>query len=223
MIRMDQYEYIRTAYRVYKKIREIARETGHDRRTIRKVLRGEYSGYKERTVQPYPVIGSYKNIIDKWLEQDKGAPKKQRHTARRIYNRLVSEHGFKGSAPAIRHYVREAKLRLGVNENKAFIPLDPDCGQEAEVDWGTATAIIGGKQPPIRFFCMRSKYSGKHFVRCYACERQQAFFDAHMHAFAFFGGVLRILIYDNLTTAVQKVLKGRGRAGYPFTFLIPVL
>lgn len=64
---------------------------------------------------------------------------------------------------------------------------------EAEIDWGTASAVIGGEEMSIKFFCMRSKYSGKHFVRCYPCERQQAFFDAHMHGFAFFGGIFPVL------------------------------
>ncbi len=59
------------------------------------------------------------------------------------------------------------------------------------------------------FFCMRSKYSGKHFVRCYPCERQQAFFDAHLHAFEFLGGIFAGLMYDNLPTAVRKVLQGK--------------
>jgi transposase len=54
---------------------------------------------------------------------------------------------------------------------------------------------------------MRSKYSGKHFVRFYFCERQQAFFDAHIQAFSFFGGIFPVLIYDNLTTAVHTVFK----------------
>ncbi|GLI33070.1 hypothetical protein [Desulforhabdus amnigena] len=74
---MDQYEYIRTAHRVYgKSIREIARETGHDRKTIRKVLRGEPSGYGRRRFQPYPVLGPCLSLIDSWLEGDKDAPRK---------------------------------------------------------------------------------------------------------------------------------------------------
>ena len=84
---MDQYEYIRIAHRVYGKgVREIARETGHDRKTIRKVLRGERSGYGQRQSQPYPVLGAYLGLIDSWLEGDKEAPRKQRHTATRIYS-----------------------------------------------------------------------------------------------------------------------------------------
>ncbi len=209
---MNQYELIRTAHRVYKKsISEISRETGHSRNTIKKALRGEPWGYKQRSHQTYPVLSDYLTDINKWLENDKKSPKKQRHTARRIYNRLVLEFGYQGAESTVRKYVREAKVRLGVNAPAAFIPLDPDSGLEAEVDWGSAVAIIGGKREQLKFLCIRSKYSGKHFVRLYPCERQQAFFDAHIHAFIFFGGVFPIMVYDNLTTAVQKVLKGKKR------------
>jgi len=212
MIKMDQYGYIRTAHRVYKKsIKQICRETGHSRETVRKVLRSEPFGYSPRTTQPYPVLGPYLPVIDQWLEEDKKRPKKQRHTARRIYDRLVREYGFTGGRSTVRHYVRGAKVHLGLNVAKAFIPLDPEVGREAEVDWGTALAIIGGKPTTVKFFGMRSRYSAKHFVRCYPCERQQAFFDAHLHAFAFFEGIFPVLVYDNLTVAVRQVLHGRGR------------
>jgi transposase len=212
MISMDQYEYIRTAHRVYGKSgHEIARETGHDRKTIRKVLRGEASGYGKRQSQPYPVLGPYLELIDSWLETDKQAPRKQRHTAMRIYRRLVSEAGFGGGSSTVRQYVRQAKIRLGVGSGKAFIPLEPDCGKEAEADWGGAVAILGGVESRVKFFCMRSRYSGKHFVWCYPCERQVAFFDAHVRAFSFFGGVFKTIVYDNLTSAVEKVLKGKDR------------
>jgi transposase len=209
---MDQYEYVRTAHRVYEKsIKQICRETGHSRETVRKVLRSEPFGYSPRTTQPYPVLGPYLPVIDQWLEEDKQRPKKQRHTARRIYDRLVREYGFTGGRSTVRHYVRGAKVHLGLNVAKAFIPLDPEVGREAEVDWGTALAIIGGKPTTVKFFGMRSRYSAKHFVRCYPCERQQAFFDAHLYAFAFFGGIFPVLVYDNLTAAVRQVLRGRGR------------
>ena len=209
---MDQYELIRTAHRMYGKSgREIACDTGHSRNTVKKALQGESWGYRKRSQQPYPVLGPYLEIIDEWLGRDKEQPKKQRHTAHRIYTRLVEECDFCGGEPTVRRYVREAKARLGLNGRSAFIPLDPEIGREAEVDWGTATAVINGVRRCIKYFCMRSKYSGKHFVRCYACERQQAFFDAHLHAFEFFGGIFPVLIYDNLTSAVRKVLRGKDR------------
>ena len=213
MLKVDQYDFIRTGYRVYgKKIKQMARETGHSKNTIKKVLRGEYKGYKERDNQPFPVLAPYLDIIDGWLKRDKGSPKKQRHTAVRVYNRLVAEHGFKGAESTVRRYVREAKIRLGLNGQQAFIPSDPEAGIEGEVDWGRCLAIIGGVETKLKFFCMRSKFSGKHFVRCYPCERQQALFDGHIRGFAFFGGVFPVLIYDNLTTAVQKIFKGKKRS-----------
>jgi len=209
---MDQYELIRTGYRVYgKSISELARLTGHSRNTVKKAIRGEPWGYRERQHQPFPALGSYLKIIDRWLASDKDKPSNQRHTARRIYNRLVHEHGFKGSESTVRRYVRLAKMQLGLAGPGAFIPCDPEAGYEGEVDWGQATALIAGQTQRLKFFCMRSKYSGKHFVRFYPCERQQAFFDAHMRAFEFFGGVFPVLIYDNLTTAVGKVMRGKDR------------
>lgn len=156
---MDQYSYIRTAYRVYgKSIRQIRRETGHSRETIRKVLRQEPYAYAPRQRQPYPDMEPYLPVIDGWLKEDKSRPKKQRHTARRIFHRLVREHGFTGCESNVRHYVRRAKVRLGLQAAKAFTPLDPEVGREAEVDWGTAQAIIAGKPATIKFFGMRSKY-----------------------------------------------------------------
>jgi hypothetical protein len=83
---MDQYEYVRTAHRVYgKSIRTIERETGHDRKTIRRVLRGEYSGYCQREAQPYSALGPFLETINSWLEADQTAPKNQRHTAARVF------------------------------------------------------------------------------------------------------------------------------------------
>jgi transposase len=209
---MYQYEMIRTSHRVYDaNISEMARMTGHSRNTIKKAIRGEPWGYKERSHQPFPVLEKYLTIIDGWIKGDKDKPKKQHHTARRVYNRLVDEHSYQGSEPSVRRYVRFAKMSLGIDTPCAFIPCEPDAGHEGEVDWGTATAILAGEEIRLKFFCMRSKYSGKHFVRFYFCERQQAFFDAHIHAFSFFCGIFPVLIYDNLTTAVNKVLRGRER------------
>lgn len=210
---MDQYEFIRTAHRVYgKNISELSRMTGHSRNTVKKAIRGEAWKYRERENQPFPVLAPYIDIIDGWLANDKEQPKKQRHTARRVYNRLVAEHGYTGGESTVRRYVKNAKAILSIDGPGAFIPCDPEAGFEAEVDWGTATAIIAGsRMKKLKFFCMRSKYSGKHFVRVYPCERQQAFFDAHIHAFQFFGGIFPVLIYDNLTTAVRKVLHGKNR------------
>ena len=212
MLKVEQYEYVRTGYRVYGlSIAELSRQTGHSRTTIRKVLQNELSGYQKRSYQPFPVLQGYMHLIDSWLEDDKEQHSKQRHTARRIYHRLIKEYGYQGSEPTVRRYVRQAKARLNIGGKKAFIPGIPDPGLEAEMDWGDFTAVIAGETMKLKLFCLRSKYSGKCFVRAYPVERQQALFDAHIRAFSFFGGIFRRLIYDNLTTAVQKVLKGKKR------------
>lgn len=213
MLSMDQYEYIRTAYRVYgHSIRQIARDSGHSRRTIKKLLFSEFSSYSQRTSQPFPILGSrFRDLIEQWLKEDQAAPKKQRHTARRIFNRLVSEHQFSGSESTIRRYVRLAKAHLGIRVSEAFLPLLPEIGLEAEVDWGVAQVYLKEESVRLHYFCMRSKYSGKHFVRFYENEQQQSFFDAHLRAFEFFGGVFQKIIYDNLKTAVQEVVLGKKR------------
>jgi hypothetical protein len=97
------------------------------------------------------VLGPYLDIIDAWLLADQDAPRKQRHTAHRVHTRLVEEYGFSGRESTVRHYVRQAKVRLGLNSQAVFIPLEPDVGREAEVDWGTATAVLSGER--VRRIC----------------------------------------------------------------------
>jgi len=127
MLKMDQYEFIRTAHRVYgKNITDLSRQTGHSRNTIKKALRGEPCGYRERQSQGAPVLGSYQAIIDEWLLKDKEQPRKQRHTSRRIYNRLVAEHNFHGGESTVRRYVRQSRIDLGLAlNNQVFIPVRP--------------------------------------------------------------------------------------------------
>jgi transposase len=105
-----------------KNVSEIARETGHSRNTVKKVLRGEFTGYSPRKTQPSPVLGPYHGIIYTWLKEDLESPKKQRHTAKRIYTRLVSEYGFTGSETTVRHHVASVKRSLGLKSGGAFVP-----------------------------------------------------------------------------------------------------
>jgi transposase len=176
---MSQYELIKTAHRVYgKSIRQIAKEYGHSRKTVR---------------------------------TDLEVPPNQRHTARRVYSRLVEENGFSGAESTVRRYVRRLKIDAGLYKREAFIPLEPEIGKEAEVDWGRAVVIMSGEKRTVELFCMRSKGSGRDFVRAYPHARQEMFFNGHIHGFHYFGGVFPRLVYDNLSSAVLKVLKGKKR------------
>lgn len=209
---MDQYELIRTANRVYgKSIRAIAREYRHSRKTIRKALWGLEPKYRRKKEPVAPVMGPFADIVEGWLKHDLELSPKQRHTARRVYTRLVEERGFTGSEVTVRLWVRHARQRLGYRSREAVIPLDPECAREAEVDWGTAQVRMAGQLVTVKIFCMRSRYSGKSFVRAYPMERQEMFFDGHIWAFAFFGGVFAVIVFDNLKTAVHKLLLGRNR------------
>lgn len=212
MIGMDQYELIRTAHRVYhKSIRQIARETQHHRKTIRKVLAGMEPQYRRQKRGAMPRMDAVAAVVTHWLEADQQAPKKQRHTARRIYTRLVAEHAFAGAESTVRRWVRQLRAWRGEGRAVAVIPLDAEVAREAEVDWGSGHVRMAGQLVTVKLFCMRSRYSGKPFLRSYPWERQEMFFDGHQRAFEYYGGVFPVLVYDNLKTAVAQMLRGKGR------------
>jgi transposase len=206
---VDEKEAIRRLYFIRRhSIRGIARERHHSRKTVRKaVLDPSVPRYHLSAPKPCPVIDPFKGIIEAWLEQDRHSPRKQRHTAHRIYDRLVSEYGFSGSERAVRHHV--SKLRIGLEE--LAIPLEFDPGADAQCDWGEAQVYMGDKSITAQAFCMKLSYSGKPFVMAFPTQRQEAFFEGHDQAFNWFGGVPARISYDNLLTAVRKVLQGRNR------------
>jgi transposase len=212
MLAMSQYELIKTAARVYgKSIRQIAREFGHSRNTVRKALSEVRPEYRRQRAPASPVMDPHREVILSWLRSDLEVPRNQRHTARRVYSRLVEEYDFGGAESTVRRYVRHLKIDEGLYKREAFIPLEPEVGKEAEVDWGRAVVIMAGEKRSVELFCMRSKYSGRDFVRAYPHARQEAFFDGHIHAFHYFEGVFPKLVYDNLSSAVLQVLKGKKR------------
>ena len=177
------------------------------RHTVRRAL--EDPGppvYHRRESYPRPVLGPYLALIDRWLAEDQRYPAKQRHTARRIYHRLVAEYGFSGGESTVRQYVREHRS----HRPEVFIPLEHDPG-EAQVDWGIALVIMAGRQTSVRLFCLRLCYSQKSFVMAFPTERREAFFAGHVAAFGFIGGVPTWITYDNLSTAVQRLLRGSWR------------
>lgn len=209
---MDMYEYIRFShFKLGHSINQIHRETGKAKKTIRKALKGIEPKYRLSKPKERPVIGPYEEIIKNILEEDRKVPKKQRHTAVRIYNRLIEEHGYEGGETTVRDYVRKAKQEMGLMCQEAFIPSDPLKRKGAEVDWGEACVKIDGQLTRVYMFCMRAKYSGKIFVKLYPAMYQECFFSGHIEAFSYFGGVYEEIVYDNLASAVRKVLTGKGR------------
>ena len=140
-------------------------------------------------------------IIDAILEADGASPSKQRHTAKRIYERLRAEHGFAGGYTTVKDYVRERRQR----RREVFVPLAHPSGH-AQVDFGEAVAVIGGVRQKIHFFCLDLPHSDAGFVKAYPAERLEAFLDGHNAAFAFLGGVPKSILYDNTKLAVGRIL-----------------
>ena len=160
--------------------------------------------------RPAPKLGSYRELIDEWLIADREAPRKQRHTAHRIWERLGEEHGAEVSERAVRKWVAHRRRELG-EPPAAMVPLVHDPGSEAEVDWGEAVVILRGVPTKVFIFHMRACHSGGAFAMAFPRETQQAFLEAHAAAFDWFGGVFQVIRYDNLKAAVTKILKGRRR------------
>src|SRR4029079_8545523 len=146
------------------------------------------------------------------LESDGRAPRKQRHTARRIYVRIQAERpGHVIAESTVREYVRERKAGLGLAARETFVPQSYSWGSEAQVDWYEAVAELDGERVKLQVFSMRSMASGGAFHRAYRHATQQAFLEAHELAFRSFGGVFHRARYDNLSAAVKRVLRGSQR------------
>lgn len=211
MIQVDEKEQIRRAFLLDgKSQRQIAKERRHSRKTIVAAITDSSTGtYRLTKSRPSPVMDPFKALVDEWLCADLTAPKKQRHTAHRIYVRLVEEHHFPGAEPTVRRYVRLRRAELEVPE--AFLLLEYSPGLDAQCDFGEAEVILAGQPTTVQLFCMRLCYSKVAFACAFPHQRQEAFLEGHRWAFEFFGGVPHRIWYDNLKPAVQKVLTGRLR------------
>jgi len=211
MKQVEDYEAIRRAYFIEdKSIRAIHRKLGYDRETIRKAItQPAPQPYQLKQPRPAPVLGPYKTNIDQLLEESDQQRRKQRYTAHRIYE-LLQEQGYAGSEGAVHNYVcQQRKKRKGKKD--AFLPLEFDPGMDAQVDWTEAEVILAGERVRVQVFLMRLNYSKVRFVMAFPFQKQEAFFEGHNQAFHFFGGVPRRITYDNLKTAVYRLLEGRNR------------
>lgn len=191
-----------------KSIRQIARERHLSRNTIRAAIKDAGpTVYKRKKEPPAPVLGSFHAIVKQILKDDENRPKKQRHTCRRIWERLRDEHGFTGAESTVRGYIGRVRPSL----RETYIPLEFDPGTDAQFDWGDVDVVLQGQQVKLQTFCMKLRASGAIFVCCFRNQKQEALFEGHVRAFEFFGGVPKRVTYDNPKTIVVKVLKGRNR------------
>ena len=210
---MELYEQIRREYEHGAgTIRAVARKLGVHRREVRKALASAVPAERKIPERERPRLAAAIPFIDGILESDRQAPRKQRHTAHRIFTRLRRERPEAEVAEStVRRYVRERKAAMGLLGREIFVPQSYAWGGEGQVDWYEGWAEFDGERRKTYQFCMRSMASGGAFHRAYPHANQQAFLEAHELAFAYFGGVFRVLRYDNLRSAVKKILRGHQR------------
>lgn len=210
---MELFEEIRREYEFgCGSIRGVSDKLGVHRRLVRQALACALPPERKVSNRACPVLEAVKPFVDAILLADKQAPRKQRHTAHRIWARLreeMPEHPVAEST--VRAYIRKRKQALGLACGDVHVPQDYPTGDEAQVDWYEAFADIDAQRTKVQVFAMRSMYSGAAFHRAYRHATQQAFLEAHELAFHYFGGVFRTLRYDNLTSAVKKILRGYTR------------
>lgn len=210
--KVELFEQIRREYEFgIGSVKGVAKKFRVHRRMVRQALFNAVPPQRKTPQRESPKLDAVKDFIDSILESDRSAPRKQRHTAHRIYIRIGQELSASISEPSVRRYVRERKRELGLSSGEIFIPQSYQLGQEAQVDWYEAVAEMEGELKKVHIFTMRSMFSGAAFHCAYPRSNQQAFFEAHERAFSYFGGVFRTLRYDNLTSAVKKTLRGHRR------------
>jgi transposase len=211
--KVSVYEQIRKAHeREGLSVRSLARRFHVHRRDVRQALTSAVPpSRKAAPARAAPKIDPWKPVIEAWLEEDKKAPRKQRHSARRVWQRLREEHGADLSEPTVRRFVAEVRARQELALADVAVPQHHPLGEEAEVDFGTATVILAGAATEVQLFIMRLSASGRAYPRAYLNEGQEVFLDGHVRAFSHLGGAPGRIRYDNLKAAVAKILRGRDR------------
>ncbi len=182
--------------------REAARRFGIDRKTVDKICRHTVPpGYRRSVPARRSKMGPFTGVVDAILEQDQTAPRKQRHTAKRIFERLRAEHGFDGGYTTVKDYVRSTRVRM----KEAFVPLAHPPGH-AQVDFGEAQVVIDGVARKAAVFVMSLPYSDDAFVQVFPQETAEAWCEGHVRAFGHLGGVPQSILYDNSKRIVARIL-----------------
>jgi transposase len=207
VVQVDEYGRVRRAHRDGMGLNELARTFHHSKRKIRAILsEAEPSGYPRRRAGP-SILDPYKPLIDAILQADETAPRKQRHTARKIYRRLRDEHGYAGGPERVRLYVRSQQRR----QAETFIPLDHDPGQRLEADFGHIYVDFPGGRQQVPVLVLTWAYSNCPFALALPTERTEAILHGMALGFTFFGCCPREVWWDNPTTVATLLFKGRQR------------
>jgi transposase len=216
-VRMELFARIRRDARVEGlSIRGLAKRYQIGRDTVRQALSDPVPPTRKTPIRSSPRLEPFKQAIDAMLTEDTTAPRKQRHTARRILARLIEEHGAEElSYSTVRDYVRVRRAQIDVEAGRrveVFVPQEHAPGAEAEVDFGEVWVVLNGVKTKCHMFVFRLSHSGKAIHRIYPTQAQEAFLEGHIEAFNEIGGVpVRHIRYDNLTSAVTAVVFGQGR------------
>ena len=182
--------------------RAAARRFGLARETVRKMRRYRLPpGYRRQQPIRCPKLDGFTGVIDQLLRDDRPRPKKQRHTAKRIWERLRAEHAFTGGDTIVKAYVREQTL----GGQEMFVPLAHPPG-DAQADFGEALVVIAGIEQKAHYLVVDLPHSDAAFVKAFPAETTEAFCDGHNAAFNYFGGVPRRIVYDNTKLAVARIL-----------------
>ena len=191
--------------------RQIAARLGISRNTVRKYLEGERVPWERKAYHRKESVltEDVRRFVDECLKEDDAVgSNKQRHTARRIYDRLVVERGYSGGESTIRKYVHERRGKVA----EAFVPLAFEAGDAVQIDWGEAQVVIAGERTKVNLFCGRLCYSDAPFVAAYRRQNSESFLDGLVRMFSYFAGATKRVIFDNARVAVKDGFGAQARA-----------
>jgi len=182
--------------------RAASRYFGISRDSVKKIMSFSVPpGYRRTAPIRRPKLDGFTEIIDGWLLEDQGRNRKQRHTAKKVLERLRDKHGFTGGYTIIKDYMREHERR----GREMFVPLSHAPGH-AQADFGEALVVIGGVEQKAHFFALDLPHSDACYIRAYPSATSEAWVDGHVHAFAFFGRIPLSILYDNDRCLVARIL-----------------